>query len=515
LSAENARTNNSIAIRNFLNDLDPILFKMSKACYQLMNNPQALVADSVVRIVERNELPFLLLMERTVATYQSEAEAKLARLKKMEWVLSVLTIATAFLGFVYIFLPSIGKLISLSKSLIQANSELVISEDKIGSNLRQIQLLQMKLEVSEKQYRSLVENSQDLITIFDMDGNYTFVSNSAKSILGYDSDELIGKFGIDFVHPEDREMLLSEPLKKVFEGKKILNPQFRLRRKDGSYIWIEAHSNPIINGSGKVVALETANRDITIRKEIEMELSTAKTLAENSALQLQELLADKNDLIGLFSHDMRSPINQIKGLNNVMSSFLNDPSVLKDCIDRVEEATSRLLSLYENILFMLRSDQISMESNLFEKVTLVSLVDKIAGNLDWELKSKNLNLSVNIPEYISINMHEQLFSQAIHNLISNSIKFSPTNKTIEITAKKDAGQIEIRISDEGIGFHPEKAERLFDRFTKEGRKGTNDEISTGLGLYLVRKIITSHEGTIIGESEGENKGSVFTIRINN
>jgi PAS domain S-box-containing protein len=640
LLKENSQNIKRASIDELLTDISPIVLEIADACSDLIANPVTDIANNTVKVVEGNELPFLMLMEKAVATYQREAEKKLAYLKRAEWVLAILTILIVILGFKYIFLPSTLKLIELNKQLSLSNNELATSEEEIRTNLDQISLLQGQLESNEKKYRSLVENSQDLITLFDMEGNYTFVSASVKKILGYGPEELIGKFGIDLVHPEDREMLLTDPLKRVFKGEKFLNPQFRLRRKDGVYIWIEAHSNPILDENGKVVALQATNRDITERieieealrkseevyrlvsensqdfialhrpdgtytfvspsvtqllgyqpkellgvsgftlihpddrerilsgprkdalngdtvlhtqfrmlrkdgnyiwveaytkpilddqgvvvavqtsarnieqrKKIESELNHAKEQAEKSAIQLRELLDDNNDLIGLFSHDMRSPVNHIKGLSEVMRYSLQDEATLKECLSKIEHATKLQLTIYENILIMLKSEQLKNEADSFEKMSLYDLIIKVTKNLDWDMTNKSLELVIDIPQSIALNVQESLFCQAIHNIVSNAIKFSTNKKTIKISAKESANQIKIWIADEGIGFSPQKAERLFDRFTKEGRKGTNDEISTGLGLYLVRKIISGHNGIISAKSEGENKGSVFTITI--
>lgn len=269
LIQENENNTRSEAIASLLNLNTPNLKRMALACQTLIDNPIQKVADDAVKIVVDNDVPFLLLMEKTVKTYQNEAETKLAYIKKIEWVLSGLTILLVVLAFIFIFLPSINKMIEYNKALSEANADLVASEEEIRTNLEQISVLQTQVELSEKKYRTLIENSHDLIAVFDMEGNYTFVSDSSKEILGYEPHELVGTFGMGYVHPDDRFQLVDEPLRRLLNGEKVLNPEFRLRKKDGSYIWIEAYSIPVVDDNGKIIALQTANRDITDRKRIQ------------------------------------------------------------------------------------------------------------------------------------------------------------------------------------------------------------------------------------------------------
>jgi signal transduction histidine kinase len=179
----------------------------------------------------------------------------------------------------------------------------------------------------------------------------------------------------------------------------------------------------------------------------------------------------------------------------------------------MDEITTKQLSLFESILAMLKTDQLSTQKELFEVIPLNQLIETCSKNLSKEVSEKKLNLIISLTEEIHVFAHPTLFYQAIHNLLSNAIKFTPVGNTIRIVIWDDQTHVKIAIKDEGIGFEPGKAERLFDRFTQESRLGTNNERSTGLGLYLVRKIIQNHNGYVNAESEGVGKGAVFTVAI--
>jgi PAS domain S-box-containing protein len=377
-------------------------------------------------------------------------------------------------------------------------------------------VIEDKLKESEKLYRLISTNSKDLISLYNANENpiRIFISPSCKEIMGYDQDEMVNRSPFDFIIPEDVEKMRKATHPLTLSGK-VAIAEYRARKKDGSIIWLESISNPFFGEDGKVIGFQTSARDITQRKLFENELMQAREQAEKASAKLRDLLEEKSDLVGLLSHDMRTPINQIKGLIQVMLMSANNTDVVKECLTNLDQAVKQQQTLYDNVLYMLKSDRVSKENNNFENIVLLDLVDKVCKNLEWDYKKKNLTISVNVPNSIHVNIQQELFTHAIQNLVTNAIKFSPAGKNIKVTAEQNYAATTIRIQDEGIGFAQEKAEHLFDRFTKEGRAGTNNETSVGLGLYLVKKCIENHNGTITANSNGEGTGALFTIQLPN
>ena len=110
-----------------------------------------------------------------------------------------------------------------------------------------------------------------------------------------------------------------------------------------------------------------------------------------------------------------------------------------------------------------------------------------------------------------LNISEILFARVLFNLISNAIKFSNSGSEIKLDVSQSGGYLKIQVKDSGIGFDISKKELLFDKFTSMGRTGTNNEISTGIGLYLCNQIVKKFKGSIDAYSDGENKGATFTV----
>lgn len=118
------------------------------------------------------------------------------------------------------------------------------------------------------------------------------------------------------------------------------------------------------------------------------------------------------------------------------------------------------------------------EKEPFTEISILSIIDIVKKNLGFELINKGLKISIEIPEDIGFKVQQTLMLEAIQNLVSNAIKFSPTGEVITLRAEKHSSSISIIVQDNGIGFNPENAEQLFNRFAKVGRKGTNNEPST-------------------------------------
>lgn len=143
----------------------------------------------------------------------------------------------------------------------------------ISRDISETKALEKELALKESLYKLVSENSSDLIAIHELDGTYKYVSPSAKDILGYTSEELVGRNPFEFIHPDDIERLRSGPHKQALKGKAVNNIQRRARRKDGRYVWLESYANPIKDKEGNVISFQSSARDISEKKNEELKIS--------------------------------------------------------------------------------------------------------------------------------------------------------------------------------------------------------------------------------------------------
>ena len=148
------------------------------------------------------------------------------------------------------------------------------------SSMLEQEKAEMKLRESREKFRLISEHSADLVCLHDADGTYEYVSPSVTDILGYTPEELIGVNPYTLFHPDDLQKVEEESHNPAKADQKIRSIQYRIKRKDGKYIWFETSTEPITNGNGEVEKLRTGSRDITNRKKLELLLQETNRLAE-------------------------------------------------------------------------------------------------------------------------------------------------------------------------------------------------------------------------------------------
>jgi PAS domain S-box-containing protein len=196
---------------------------------------------------------------------------------------------------------------------------------------------------SEQKYRLLAENSTDMISQHDAEGRYVYASPACERLLGYSQQELIGVNAYSFFHPADLEKIgeshniITGGEKKYGAGKRgIASVTYRIRKKDGNFIWFETLSRAIENG---IIAI---SRDVSERVEMEKALEKAKDEAEAANRAKSIFLAN-------MSHEIRTPMNSVLGFNELISRHLQDPK-LKQYTEQVEKSGRVLLALIGDIL---------------------------------------------------------------------------------------------------------------------------------------------------------------------
>jgi signal transduction histidine kinase len=187
-----------------------------------------------------------------------------------------------------------------------------------------------------------------------------------------------------------------------------------------------------------------------------------------------------------------------------------------EIIELIEKGGKRLKHLVENLIDISRIE--------YEKFKLVkeptnfsALIREISNELIYSIRERNINLNLVLPESLYIELDKVRIEQVIMNLLSNAIKNTPPNGEIYVNLKKKENSVELSIRDTGIGISQEEMDMLFTRFGKLERYGEGYEYidiqGTGLGLYISKEIVDSHEGEIRAESGGRNKGSTFIVKL--
>lgn len=224
---------------------------------------------------------------------------------------------------------------------------------------------------------------------------------------------------------------------------------------------------------------------------------------------------EKEDFTYLLSHDLRN----FAGNTQTIAGFMlreERKEYINEFATWISENTSQQLIFIETVINLLKQeDIITRKNHQFEKIDFTEkIVNTVKDRVQYKLMNKNIELETvsNVKECKLVIEPDSLI-QVIINLIENSIKFSNGDSKIILEINKVENNLQINVTDFGIGFESEYNEEIFKKFTKKGRVGTEDEPSFGIGLYLCRKIINKYEGELFAYSEGIDKGACFTIHL--
>lgn len=221
---------------------------------------------------------------------------------------------------------------------------------------------------------------------------------------------------------------------------------------------------------------------------------------EEKNLEVEKLHAQQGDILAFVAHDLRNPLNNIEALSTMLYDE-NPKEELKHILNASQQAKNIINDLMEAIKTdRSKLDTQSLNLNSF----LMMTVEK------WKTNSKrDLILHVD-DDKIYAHANASKLERVLDNLISNAIKFSSDDKIINISLRKIAKRIEIKVKDDGIGIPKELLSYIFQQFSQAGRRGLHGEKSIGLGLHISQKIMQQHGGELLVESE-ENKGTTFTV----
>jgi PAS domain S-box-containing protein len=360
------------------------------------------------------------------------------------------------------------------------------------------------LAESEARYRLLADRATDVIVRYDAKGVVEFVSPSVRQY-GYRPEDLIGRKTRDFVHPEDAGMMsvrgLGEP-----QGPTPQN-EFRLRRADGEWVWLEGNPAPIRDERGKVIGAVTVLRDVTQRRAMDQELRRKRAEAEAAAVAKAEFLAN-------MSHEIRTPLTGIIGFASLLEGLEGMPGRARTYINRITTSGQALLSVVNDVLDFskMEAGQIALDPQPFDPL---AFVDESLELERPEARKKGLDLTLaadgDLPPAVLADRGRA--RQVLLNLLGNAIKFTVEGEVdVRVGYLPAEGRLRVEVSDTGVGIPPEQIDRLFQRFSQVDGSTTREHGGSGLGLAICKGLVEMMDGAIGVESE-VGKGSHFWFTI--
>ena len=224
----------------------------------------------------------------------------------------------------------------------------------------------------------------------------------------------------------------------------------------------------------------------------------------------------KNEILGTVAHDLRNPLGVILGRAEMMNELATVEPVqidkIKDQLGHIRASATQLTEMVNDLITdaMMDAHNIAIRR---EQVDLVTMLGETVNANRALAEKKRQSLQLIAPAHLVWSCDPDRLREAVDNLISNAIKYSPIGGNIELTMSHADEQVVIRVADEGPGLSEEDVSRLFGRFQRLSARPTGGESSTGLGLSIVKRIVELHGGHVGAQSPGPGRGTTFTIRL--
>ena len=371
-----------------------------------------------------------------------------------------------------------------------------------------------RLRISEERHRLLADNAIDIIQTMDLDGRFSYVSPSVKKLRGFTADEVKPQSMEEVLTPDSLTIAQAyfEKLRTNVEtGLPLENFRGELeqRCKDGSTVWTDVTTSPILSTDGSFVEILGVSRDISERKRYEHELRKAYDAAEAAN-------AAKSEFLAHMSHEIRTPMNAVLGLAQVLE---REPLVGKqrEMVGRIRTAGQSLLAILDDVLDLskIEAGQLRIEPRPFDLGILLANLDSLMGQAAG---TKGLALRLEPPAtQLGPLLGDGLrLEQVLFNLTGNAIKFTERGEVAVFVQVREISETAVRlrfeVCDNGIGIAPEALTQLFAPFTQADASISRRFGGTGLGLSICKRLVELMGGEI-GVDSQLGQGSTFWFEL--
>lgn len=492
----------SPTINNLLAANTPLLQNIVRACKKVNKQTDARLVDSVVTVIEKYELKFLLKMENVVNTFVDESNAKLNHLRWVELALACLSIGILLLEFVFIFQPLMLNLGKTNESLQQSNDNLY----RVSQELK-----------------AIFDSTQVSIIVADVSGNITHFNKGAERMLGYKAAEILHQHTPMLVHLEEEIIQygkeLSEKYQKDIRGFEVFtknalhhqteSKQWTYVRKDGTNLQVQLVVSAIFDSQNKAVGFLGIATDINELIKAKEELYESKETLEILANKLTKQNGQLLSFAHIISHNLRSPVSNLNSL-----LFLHEES--QDLAEKAllfSKFKIVIHHLSETLNELIETLKIQEDTEIEkEEITFVLLFEKIQETFAGTLLETKAQVTADFGRLPAIIYPKVYLESILLNLFSNALKYRSPERIPTIHLQTDCidGNEILTISDNGLGIDMQKHGHKLFGLRKTFHRHAE---AKGLGLFITKTQIEAMGGSISVESE-ENKGSTFKIIFN-
>lgn len=314
------------------------------------------------------------------------------------------------------------------------------------------------------------------------------------------------------IHPEDRDFV-DRFLEESQNKGTGYEEEFRVVYSDGSIEWLCTEGKSFLDDNGKLQRMIGVIRNITKQKIAGEELKIVNEREKKARDEAVEANRTKDFFLAFVSHELRSPLNAILGWSKILLTKKVDEETRRNALETIERSARFQTKLINDLVDSARvaSGKLRLENrpaNLYEIIRNSFQAQKPSAesrNLKFELTANEKD----IPIFGDAGRLQQVFG----NLISNAIKFTPEDGKVSIDVQTAENTAIVTVTDTGHGINPKALPTIFNQFSQGDVDQAKANAGLGLGLSIVKILVTKHGGIVEAESEGVDKGSKFTVRL--
>lgn len=354
-------------------------------------------------------------------------------------------------------------------------------------------------------YDTVLSNTVDFNYAFDLTGHFTYINKALADLLQMSFSDVVGKNFFDLGYPPGLAERLQRQVQETIATRKPVRDTtpFTSYKGERQYEYIFV---PVIGTGGDVEAVAGSTRDITELTQIQEEL-------RETAARLSEADRRKDEFLATLAHELRNPLAPISSGLVALKSVRNDPKAFETVHATMQRQARQMVRLIDDLLDVSRITQGKLElrpCRVHLGEVIKSAVEAIQPLIDEAEQKFTLSLPA---EEISLNADPSRLAQVVANLLNNASKYTPAGGQIRLSAKKQNDQVILTIQDSGIGIPKEMQAMIFEMFAQVQRPLEKTYSGLGIGLTLVKRLVTMHGGTVEVNSAGLGQGSEFRVSL--
>lgn len=359
--------------------------------------------------------------------------------------------------------------------------------------------------VPELLLQFLEQTLEYAVVVLDRDGTITGWLGAAERIFGYKRSEIVGT--------SISRLFTADDVAKGFDRQELALASASGRttddrwhvRSDGMEVWISGGVEAVRMSDGSLAGFVKIARDRSdLRGRIESlanELAAAHGQAQRSKAFLRTL-----------GHELRNPLAPLQMAAHIIRRT-TDRGAIERSVDTILSQVATIARLADDLMEATRMDSGQARLQL-QRIDLRALVQQVSDSFQALAAEKSLSVEVVQPQSpLFVNADAPRLQQVLLNLLSNALKYTPPAGRVWVKTTQEGNEVLLRVEDTGMGIPPDVLPRIFDLFTRDASAVDSDPHGLGIGLAMVRQIVSLHGGSVQARSSGRGRGTEFTVRL--